>query len=55
METFGLTIAAILVAGAPLVLATLGETLTEKAGIINLSLDGSILLSAMVADLTSVV
>ncbi|MGL1862817.1 MAG: ABC transporter permease [Pseudodesulfovibrio sp.] len=49
METFGLTIAAILVAGAPLVLATLGETLTEKAGIINLSLDGSILLSAMVA------
>lgn len=49
METFGLTIAAILVAGAPLVLATLGETLTEKAGIINLSLDGSILLSAMTA------
>lgn len=49
METFGLTLAAILMAGAPLVLATLGETLTEKAGIINLSLDGSILLSAMVA------
>jgi simple sugar transport system permease protein len=49
METFGLTIAAILLAGAPLVLATLGETLTEKAGIINLSLDGSILLSAMAA------
>lgn len=49
METFALTLAAILVAGAPLVLATLGETLTEKAGIINLSLDGSILLSAMAA------
>lgn len=49
METFGLTIAAILLAGAPLVLATLGETLTEKAGIINLSLDGSILLAAMTA------
>lgn len=49
METFALTIAAILIAGAPLVLATLGETLTEKAGIINLSLDGSILLSAMAA------
>ncbi|QJB56669.1 ABC transporter permease [Pseudodesulfovibrio sp. zrk46] len=54
METFGLTIAAILLAGAPLVLATLGETLTEKAGIINLSLDGSILLSAMAAFAVSV-
>ncbi len=54
MEIFGLTIAAILMAGAPLVLATLGETLTEKAGIINLSLDGSILLSAMAAFAVSV-
>lgn len=36
------------IAGAtPIVLATLGETITEKAGIINLSLDGSILLCAM--------
>jgi len=49
METFALTVAAVLMAGAPLVLATLGETLTEKAGVINLSLDGSILLSAMAA------
>jgi len=43
---------AILLAGiassaAPLVLAALGETLTEKAGVINLSLDGTILLAAM--------
>jgi ABC-type uncharacterized transport system permease subunit len=38
------------VAGAtPIVFAALGETITEKAGLINLSLDGSILLSAMVA------
>lgn len=38
------------VAGAaPIVLAALGETITEKSGIINLSLDGSILLSAMAA------
>ncbi len=55
METFGLTIAAIMLAGAPLVLATLGETLTEKAGIINLSLDGSILLAAMTAFVVSTV
>ena len=38
------------VAGAaPIVLASVGETITEKSGVINLSLDGSILLSAMVA------
>ena len=38
------------VAGAaPIVLAAVGENITEKSGVINLSLDGSILLSAMVA------
>lgn len=39
--------ASLLAGAAPLVLASLGETLTEKAGLINLSLDGTILLSAM--------
>lgn len=47
MQEFTLILAGIFLAGAPLVLATLGETLTEKAGVINLSLDGTILLSAM--------
>jgi ABC-type uncharacterized transport system permease subunit len=32
---------------APLIFAVIGETFTEKAGIINLSLNGTILLSAM--------
>jgi general nucleoside transport system permease protein len=40
-------LAAILAESSPLIYAALGETLTERAGIINLSLDGSILLSAM--------
>lgn len=31
----------------PLVIASLGETITERAGVVNLSLDGSIMLSAM--------
>jgi simple sugar transport system permease protein len=39
----------VVVGAAPIVLAALGETITEKSGIINLSLDGSILLSAMAA------
>ena len=49
MDMAALTLAAILSAGTPLVLATLGETLTERAGVINLSLDGTILLAAMTA------
>jgi len=40
-------VASILVMAAPLVLAALGETLTEKVGVVNLSLDGTILLGAM--------
>jgi simple sugar transport system permease protein len=31
----------------PLVIASIGETITERAGVVNLSLDGSIILSAM--------
>lgn len=40
-------VAAIIAAATPLVFASIGETITEKAGVVNLSLDGSILLSAM--------
>ncbi len=48
-ETFAIqTISTVLAASTPLVFAGLGETLTEKAGVTNLSLDGTILLSAMV-------
>lgn len=41
------TLASIVAAAAPLVYAVVGETIAEKAGVINLSLDGSIMLSAM--------
>ncbi len=41
------TLASIVAAASPLIYAVVGETLAEKAGVINLSLDGSILLSAM--------
>ncbi len=47
------TIASIIAAATPLVYAALGETITEKAGIVNLSLDGTLLLSAMVAFATA--
>lgn len=39
---------AVVAAAPPIVFAVLGETLTERAGVINLSLDGSLLLGAMV-------
>jgi len=41
------TLASIVAAAGPLVYAVVGETIAEKAGVINLSLDGSIMLSAM--------
>lgn len=40
-------LAAVLAAAAPLIFATMGATLNERAGVINLSLDGKILLAAM--------
>ncbi len=46
---FTILLASVVAGATPIVLAALGETLTEKAGLINLSLDGSILLSAMAA------
>lgn len=41
------TLQIIVAAATPLVYASVGETITEKAGVVNLSLDGSILFSAM--------
>lgn len=40
-------LAGILASATPVLFAVLGETLTERAGVINLSLNGTILLSAM--------
>lgn len=41
-------IASVIAASPPILFAVLGETITEKAGVINLSIDGSILMTAMV-------
>lgn len=46
-ETLITGLAGVLAASAPVLLAVLGETLAERAGVINLSLNGMILLSAM--------
>jgi simple sugar transport system permease protein len=50
METSMILIglAGVIAAATPIVFATIGETITEKAGVINLSLNGTIILSAMV-------
>jgi ABC-type uncharacterized transport system permease subunit len=42
-------LAAVVAASPPVVFAVLGETISERAGVINLSLDGSLMLTAMVA------
>lgn len=41
------TLKSVVSSATPLVIAALGETITERAGVINLALDGSIMLSAM--------
>jgi general nucleoside transport system permease protein len=46
-EAILIGLSGVLAAAAPIVVATVGETLTERGGIINLSINGSILLSAM--------
>lgn len=40
-------LASILLQASPLIIAVCGETLSERVGVVNLSLDGSMLLSAM--------
>lgn len=40
-------LAAVLAAGSPLIFATMGALIGERAGVINLSLDGTILMGAM--------
>jgi ABC-type uncharacterized transport system permease subunit len=42
-----LGLAGVLVTAAPLIFAVIGETISERAGVINLSLNGTILLTAM--------
>ena len=44
-----LALASVVAAATPVVLAAVGETISEKGGVINLSLDGSIALAAMAA------
>ncbi len=46
-NTILIGLAGVLAVAAPVLFAVIGETITERAGIINLSLNGSILLSAM--------
>jgi simple sugar transport system permease protein len=46
-NTLLIGLAGVLAAAAPVLFAVIGETVTERAGIINLSMNGTILLSAM--------
>ena len=48
------TLATIVAAASPLVYAAIGETITEKAGVVNLSLEGTLRLAAMTAFAVSV-
>jgi general nucleoside transport system permease protein len=47
LNTIIIGLAGVLVAAAPLLFAVIGETISERAGVTNLSMNGTILLSAM--------
>ncbi len=49
-----LGLAGVLAGAAPLIFATIGETISERSGVINLSVNGTILLSAMAGFVTGV-
>ena len=48
-------LAGVIAAAAPVVFATIGETISERAGVINLSVNGTIILSAMASFAAAVV
>ncbi|MEZ4667622.1 MAG: ABC transporter permease [Anaerolineae bacterium] len=48
-------LASVVANATPLVIASIGETITERVGVTNLSLDGSIILSAMVGFVAALV
>lgn len=49
IEAIVIGLAGVVAAAAPVIFATVGETLSERAGVINLSVNGTIILSAMVS------
>ncbi len=53
-ETTLIGLAGVLAAAAPVIFAVIGETISERAGVINLSVNGTILLSAMAGFAVSV-
>ncbi len=46
-DTLLISLAGVLTAAAPILIAVIGETISERAGVINLSMNGTILLAAM--------
>lgn len=47
LDQLAIYLAAVLAGAAPLIFATMGETISERAGVVNLSLDGTMLLAAL--------
>lgn len=53
MDTIGIILASMLVASTPILLAALGELVVEKAGVINLGIEGLMLIGAVIGFATA--
>jgi simple sugar transport system permease protein len=49
MDELSRILGSVIANATPLVIASIGETITERVGVINLPLDGSITLAAMLS------
>lgn len=54
IPTLLIGLAGVIAAAGPVVVATVGETVTERAGVVNLSVNGTIILSAMASFVVAV-
>ena len=55
METYEATFITIITMSSPLIFAVIGETISERVGIVNLSMEGTLLITALAGFATTIV
>ena len=55
METYEATFITIITMSSPLIFAVIGETISERVGIVNLSMEGTLLITALAGFATTII